>query len=96
MPHMSTGDTRQISLSGKASVIVLNIASLAFQSGTAKNLSLMDSNERKKNELTLQSWKPIFLFLETYFQAIIFEEKNFELSYILSRKSFWPNSKTES
>ena len=40
---------------------------------------------KEKNKLALQGWKLTFLFSETYFQAIIYENKNFELSYVLSR-----------
>ena len=47
---------------------------LTFQAGTAKNLSLMDFDE-SKTKYALPSWKPIFLFLELYFQA---KKKNFE------------------
>ena len=41
---------------------------LVFRAGTAESFSL------KKTKLALQSWKPTFLFSETYFQTIIFEK----------------------
>ena len=47
---------------------------------------------KAETKLTLQCWKPTFLFSETYFQAIIFAN-NFENSYLLNS---WPNSNAES
>ena len=38
--------------------------------------------------------KQLFILPKSYFQALL--KRNFELSYILSRYSLWPNSKTES
>ena len=49
------------------------VSPLVFQTGTAENLSLTDSNETN-TKLALQSWKPTFLFTETYFQAILDEQ----------------------
>ena len=44
---------------------------LVFQASTTKNLSFMDSNE-KKTKLALQSCKLTFLVSEKYFHTIIF------------------------